>query len=376
MKGYFRKRGNKWSFTIDIGKDPSTGKRKQKTKGGFKTKKEAQAECASLIEKLNKGYSFDNDNVTVGEYLDHWLETVAKHRVKPPTFINYNRVVQCRAKPVLGFLKLKDVRLHHGEKMVNTMVNEGRSPRYIEYTFVVIKGAFKHAVKTDLIIKNPFEFLVLPRPRRRNYEVWNNEELQRFMDFLKMDNQFYMVPLIIAAQTGMRRSEFLGLTWDKVDYDRKKIIVDQSLIYNEITKTFEFGDLKRESSYRSISVGDSLLNLLKDHHKRQMEMKMAHRKEYEDWNLICSTPNGKPIQPRQLAIHMDKIAKLAGLKKIRVHDLRHSHATMLLRLGENIKIVSERLGHGSTEMTADVYSHVTPDMQENTALKIEKAFEI
>ncbi|WP_144558489.1 site-specific integrase [Shouchella miscanthi] len=374
MKGYFRKRGDKWSFTIDIGVDPATGKRKQKTKSGFKTKKEAQSACASIIDQIQKGYSFNNDNVKLGEFLDHWLEAVAKHRVKPSTFINYNRALQRRVKPVIGLMKIKDLRLHHGEKMVNDMINEDKSPRYIEYTFTVLGSALKHAIKTELILKNPFEFLELPRARRRNYEVWDNQELIKFINFLKMDNLFYMVPLVIAAQTGLRRSEFLGLTWDKIDYERKKLIIDQSLMFDEVSKGFVFGDLKRESSYRTITINDSLITLLKEHRRRQSEMKLAHGQDYDNRNLVCCMPNGKPIYPRQLSMHMDKISKLAGLKKIRIHDLRHSHATMLLRLGENTKIVSERLGHGSTKITADTYSHVTPDMQENTAQKIEQAF--
>ncbi|KYG28132.1 tyrosine-type recombinase/integrase [Alkalihalobacillus trypoxylicola] len=368
MKGYFRKRGNSWSFTIDVGRDPETGKRKQKTQSGFKTKKEAQSACASLIDKINKGYSFDNHNVTVGQFIDHWLEHVAKRKVTERTLLNYTRALDRRIRPYIGTLKLTELKLHHGQKLVTEFLEEGKSERYIEYTFTLFRGSLNFAVKTDILQKNPLEHLELPRPRQTKKTTWSAEEIKRFMIFSKTENPYYMVPLLIAARTGMRRGEVLGLRWDKVDFERKKITVEYSLTFNEPTKQFIMVSPKTKSSYRQISIDDDLTNELKRHRKRQLEMKMLLGADYDDsWNLVCCSTNGRPMYGRSLAHHFDHVAKKAGLKKIRIHDLRHSHATMLLREGVNPKIVSERLGHSSIKMTLDVYSHVTLDMQEKTA---------
>ncbi|WP_100406225.1 site-specific integrase [Bacillus solitudinis] len=373
MQGYFRKRGDKWSFTIDIGRDPATGNRKQKSKSGFKTKKEAQAAAAELLNQLNKGISFDNENVIIEDFMKHWLDSVAKHRVKPRTFLNYTRAMERRILPTFGKLKLKDLRLHHGQKAINDMLEEGRSPRYIEYTFILFKAAINYAIDSDLLYKNPFRQLEIPKPRRQKMTTWTSEEMKRFITFAKQDNPFYFIPLLIAMHTGMRRGEFLGLSWKDVDMDRKKISVNQAIVYDEPTNKFTFTDLKTKSSYRQITISDDLINELKRHQLRQKEMKLMHGAAYEDWGLVCPRENGKPIFGRQLAWYMDKVTKIAGLQKIRIHDIRHSHATLLLRKGENPKIVSERLGHSTVKMTLDVYSHVTEDMQENAAKKVSDA---
>lgn len=372
MKGYFRKRGNTWSFTVDIGKDPSTGKRLQRTKGGFKTKKEAQLACASLIDQLNKGISFDNEKVKVGEFIDHWLENVAKRKVTERTHLNYTRVLNKRIRPHLKEIKMKDLRLHHGQALITKMLEEGKSERYIEYAFVIFKNVLNYGVKTELLTKNPLEHLEIPRPRRAKITTWTAEEIKRFMEFSKAENPVYMLPLYIAAHTGMRRGEVLGLQWSHVDLERKKISVEYSLTYDEPNHKFILTEPKTDSSYRQITIDDELVAELKKQRKRQMEMRMLYGPDYEDWNLVCSNNDGRPLYGRMVAHHLDQVSKKAGLKKIRVHDLRHSHATMLLRMGVNPKIVSERLGHSSVKMTLDVYSHVTEDMQQKTADLIGK----
>ncbi|GAF14889.1 integrase [Bacillus sp. JCM 19046] len=367
MKGYFRKRGNTWSFTIDIGRDPATGKRLQRTKGGFKTKKEAQNHCASLIDQLNKGVSFDNEHVKVGEFIDHWLEHVAKRKVTERTLLNYSRVLNKRIRPHLQEMKLKELKLHHGQALVSKMLEEEKSERYIEYAFTCFRNVLNYAVKSEILVKSPLEHLELPRPRRAQISTWTAEEIKRFMQFSQVENPIYMIPLYIAAHTGMRRGEVLGLQWDHVDLIRKKISVEFSLAYDEPNHKFILTEPKTQSSYRQITIDDNLVNVLKEHRKRQLKMHDLFGNKNDDWNLVCANHDGGPLYGRMVAHHFDQVAKKAGLNKIRIHDLRHSHATLLLRMGVNPKIVSERLGHSSIKMTLDVYSHVTEDMQEKTA---------
>lgn len=150
MKGYFRKRGNTWSYTVDIGRDPVTGERKQKTKGGFKTKKEAQYACAELINKINKGINVIEKNQSLKEYLYEWLELYAKQKVRDTTFKNYKRAIDARIIPQLGNLKINELCPTHGQKFVQYLINEGLSPRYIEYIFIILKGAIEQAVKGSL----------------------------------------------------------------------------------------------------------------------------------------------------------------------------------------------------------------------------------
>jgi integrase len=197
------------------------------------------------------------------------------------------------------------------------------------------------------------------------------EEINRFLHFAKFDNPIYYMTLKIAIHTGMRRGEVLGLQWKHVDLKEQKISVTQSLVYDE--DGFRFSDLKTASSKRLISIDNDLTNELKKYKAQQNQFKLALGSEYHDRDLVCCREDGRPIYPRTLAIHFDSLIKKASVPKIRLHDLRHTHATILLKLGENPKVVSERLGHSTVTMTLDTYSHVTPDMQKRTADKFGEA---
>lgn len=370
MKGYFRKRGDKWSFTIDIGRDPATGKRKQKTQGGFKTKKEAQQVCANLISDLTKGVFVDSDNMTVQDLVKEYLET-AKLKVRDTTYKNYKRAADSRIIPFLGQLPIKEFTHAHGQKFVNDLVDVGLSPRYIEYVFTVLKGAIGHGVKTERLVKDPLQHVEVPRPRRETHTTWTIEEISRFLHFAKFDNPIYYITLKLLIHTGMRRGEVLGLRWKDVDLKENKISVTASLVYDD--EGFRFSEGKTASSKRLISIDEELAGELKRYKAQQNQFKLALGEAYTDLDLVCAREDGKPIYARTLALKFDSIIKKASVPKIRLHDLRHTHATVLLKLGENPKVVSERLGHSTVTMTLDIYSHVTPDMQKSTADKFGNA---
>lgn len=370
MKGHFRKRGDKWSYTVDIGRDPATGKRKQKTKSGFKTKKEAQQDCAELIAKLTKGMFVESKNKTIEDIVNEWLET-SKIRVKETTFKNYKRAADKRVIPVLGKLPIKELTHAIGQRFINNLMEEGLSNRYIEYVYTILNGTVEHAVKTEQLIKNPLQYVEVPRPRKRVHTTWTLEECNRFLHFASFDNPIYYMTFKLLIHTGMRRGEVLALTWDNIDLHEQKINVTQNLLYDE--EGFRFTTLKTNSSYRQISIDEDLANELKKYKAKQNHFKLALGSEYNDQNLVCSREDGRPIYFRTLSIHLDNLIRKANVPKIRLHDLRHTHATILLKLGENPKIVSERLGHSKVSMTLDVYSHVTPDMQKSTADKFGNA---
>ncbi len=370
MKGYFRKRGNKWSFTIDIGRDPATGKRKQKTKSGFSTKKIAQEACAKMISELSKGIYIDAKDMLFKHLVEEWLD-LSKVRVRDTTFKNYFRAANIRIIPALGQMKINELNHVAIQKYINELIEENLTPRYIEYLFTIINGAVEHAVKTERLIKNPLQYVEVPRPRRKNHVTWSIDEVNRFLNFAKFDNPIYYITLKIAIHTGMRRGEVLGLRWKDVDLKEQKISVTQSLVYDE--EGFRFSDLKTNSSKRLISIDDDLTSELKRYKVQQNHFKLSLGVEYHDQDLVCCREDGKPIYPRTLAMHFDSTIKKSGVPKIRLHDLRHTHATILLKLGENPKVVSERLGHSNVKMTLDTYSHVTPDMQKSTADKFGNA---
>lgn len=367
MKGYYRKRGNTWSYTVDIGKD-LTGKRQQRTKSGFKTKKEAQQSANELMNQLNKGINITSSGQLLNEYLYSWLETYAKRKVRETTFTNYKRAIDSRIIPFLGNYRLNEITMQHGESFVNHLLEENLSPRYIEYLMVLLKGALDRAVLWELIIKNPLKHIEIPRDRRKKgLSVWSQDEVNTFLLHAKFGDYMYYALFLLTLYTGMRRGEVLGLRWQDVDLENKKVKVEQTLIYDE--KGFRFGEPKTESSKRQIAIDDYVCQELKRHKKNQNEFKLLLGGGYEDYGLVFANHEGKPIYPRNLTDHFNRAIKKASVPRIRFHDLRHTHATLLMKMGENPKIVSERLGHSKINTTLDVYSHVTSDMQESTATK-------
>lgn len=373
MKGYFRKRGNLWSFTVDVGRK-TDGSRNQKTKGGFKTKKEAEQACAKLITQLSKGDYLEPSKKTVQEAMEAWLDSILKSTLRISTFDNYSKAIRKRIIPVLGKLKLKDVSTDHIQSFYLALTREGLSPEYIRYLHSILKSFFKHQVRIQNITKNVVELAIPPRIGRKEQKTWSIEETVRFLEAAKEDNQSYYIVYVLALYTGLRRGEVLSLRWKDCDLIQGKISVCQTLYYSN--QQFHFLEPKTSRSNRLVSIPDTVVETLKAHRLEQGEHKREMGSAYEDYDLIVANEIGRPINPRSLTGHFRRTIEKSGVPKIRFHDQRHTHATILLKLGEHVKIVSERLGHSNAAMTMNVYSHVTSDMQKEAAKKFDLALKV
>lgn len=373
MKGYFRKRGNLWSFTVDVGRK-TDGSRNQKTKGGFKTKKEAEQACAELITQLSKGDYLEPSKKTVQEAMEAWLESILKSTLRISTFDNYSKAIRKRIIPALGKLKLKDVNPDHIQSFYVSLNREGLSPEYIRYLHSILKSFFKYQVRLQNITKNVVEIAIPPRIGRKEQKTWTIEEAVRYLEVAKEDNPFYYVVYVLALYTGLRRGEVLSLRWKDCDLKQGKISVCQTLYYSN--QQFHFLEPKTSRSNRLVSIPETVVEVLMAHRVEQEKRKKEMGSVYEDYDLIAANEIGRPINPRSLTGHFRRTIQKATVPKIRLHDIRHTHATILLKLGEHVKIVSERLGHSNAAMTMNVYSHVTSDMQKDAAKKFEMALQV
>ncbi|MGG4498447.1 tyrosine-type recombinase/integrase [Brevibacillus reuszeri] len=370
---YFRKRNEKWSFTIDIGIDEN-GKRKQKTLSGFNTKKEAQVACAELVNKVSRGEYIEQTNKTLREFMNEWMDLQIKQTVRISTYENYYRAINKRILPVLGHLKLKEITPAHIQRFYKELVEEGLTAEYIRYLHSLLKNALRFAVKWQLIAKNMVDLVDPPRINRKEKDTWTMEQSNRLLGEAKNSNPNYYILYFLAVYTGMRRGELLGLQWKDIDFNEGKISVSRtSVVVNG--GNYLFHEPKTSSSNRLISIPEIVLNELRRHQLQQRKQKLYVGKAYEDWDLVAATELGKPIHPKSLTDHFHRMIKKADIPKIRFHDLRHTHATLLLKLGEHPKIVSERLGHHNIHMTLNTYSHVMPDMQKATADNFAKAMD-
>lgn len=364
MKGHVRKRGKKWCFVLDIGRDEVTGARKQKWFSGYEKEKDAERAMIDKIKELNDGTFIDDTNETFGDFMGNWL-TNKKNQVRPGTWKSYKWLIETHLKPHLGRIKVVDLKPRHLNDLYNQKLLNVISANSIKKLHGLIKDALDEGIGFGDISKNVANAVTPPRVKKVKFEVWNENQLKIFLDAAK-NNRFYVV-FELAASTGMRIGEILGLRWVDVDLDNSKLSIRQA--YTKAHEGYEFNEPKTASGERSIALFPDTVNLLRLHKEKQDREKEKNKTFYNDHGLVIQTHIGTPVSPRNLSREYYKILdKLKDIPHIRFHDLRHTHATLLLKRGVHAKIVQERLGHSSINITLDTYSHVLPGLQE-AALK-------
>ena len=244
------------------------------------------------------------------------------------------------------------------------------SPKTIRHVHNVLSSALKQAVKWKMLMQNPCDICELPRMEKTEMMYFTPEETAKFLETAK-DDKFYTA-FLLAIETGMRPEEYLGLKWKDIDFENKVLSVRRALVVRK-GGGFIFTEPKTKKSRRSIPLSNSLINALKSNRRKQLEERLKLGADYENLDLVFASEIGTPLlHGNLLRRHFKPIRDKANLPKIRLYDLRHTMATLLLFAGENPKVVSERLGHASIVLTLDTYSHVLPSMQKEATDKIEK----
>ncbi len=376
MKGYFRKRGSKWSFSIDVGRDPETGKRKQKTVSGFKTKKEAEKACAELISQIENNEYIKESTDDYESYLLEYMENVAKHSIRPSTYELQLFICKKHIIPEIGNLKLKDIKPRHLQALYSRKMYTGLAASYIRNMHAIISKSLRKAAEWGAIKENIASLVTPPRIEKRQVRTWDLEETNKFLQEIKKrktGNSKLYIAYILAIYCGMRKGEILGLRWKDCDLEKGIIRIQQTLVKTKGKLYFQ--EPKTKGSIRTIKVPDLAIQTLKAHKLKQKEIKLATSSAYEDHDLVVANWTGSMIDPADINADFKIACKFADVPQIRFHDLRHTHATLLLQLGENPKVVSERLGHADVSITLNTYSHVLPTMQENLAQNFNTAMQ-
>lgn len=370
MRGSIQKRGNKYSFVIDIGRDPVTKKRRQKRVSGFKTKKEAQKALTEMLAELNKGTYVEPTNLKLADYLKDWLKFKEK-RIGHGTYLNYKGYIENHVNPALGHIKVAELTPRQVEEFYDSLLdNDVLSPQSIMHIHRMLSNAIGRGATIGEIPRNIMKAVEPVKVPRKEMKYWDIETLNQFLQETK--HEFFYIAWYIAAFTGMRQGEVLGLKWDSVDFDNKTIYVRRAL--KRENGEYVLKDLKNNPSYRSIAISDSDVFALKVHKKKQEKIKLLSGKDYDDQGFVIAGKTGNFVLPTNLGRAFRRCLEYAGVKKIRFHDLRHTHASMLFALNVHPKIVQERLGHSSIQTTLDRYSHMIPNMQEAVAKSLEVEF--
>ncbi len=368
MKGYVRKRGNKYSFTVDIGKDPRTGKRKQKTVSGFKTKKEAQAALAELVTSVEKGTYIELEKKSFEDFAISYFEKTYKNKVKPSTYDRQYSVLMNRIIPWFGKVDLNDINHFLIQNFMTEKLKEGYADSYVQKMYEIVRMLMNVALKWDLISKDVISKVETPSFEEKEMKVWSSQQVNEYLRFTKHSR--YHPIFFLAAYTGMRKGEILALTWDDIDFEQKTININKTLYKTK--DEYVINKPKTKNSKRIIYIDDDIIRVLKKQRVKQNIEKMKCRDVYTDNNLVFAQENGNFIYPSAANVLFRRYVKQLGLPEIRFHDLRHTHATLLLQMGVNPKLVANRLGHASVRVTLDTYSHVMPDMQQDLTMQFSK----
>lgn len=381
MTGHIRQRSpGSWELRYDLGTDPATGKRKTATatvKGG---KKDAERELRRLLRSVDTGEHVDPTRMTVQQWLTTWLDTV-KQEVAPRSHDRYGSIVNQHLIPALGNLPVAKLAPAHIQSFYNDLAAGGRrdgkegalAPRSRRQVHRVLSAALGRAVEQQVIARNPADAFKkrLPKVERQEMAVLTADQSSQLLDIVRETRLYW--PVLIALATGMRRGEILGLRWRNVDFDRGAIRVMESL--EQTARGLRFKPPKNGKG-RVITLPTFALEELRRRKREQAEELLKLGVRQQGATLVCAGADAQPFAPFSLThAFYDLMEKLkSDLPRIRFHDLRHTHATQLLLSGVHPRIAQERLGHSTVALTLDLYSHVTPSMQEDAAAKIDAAF--
>ena len=374
MRGHIRRRGKaSWAVILDLGRS-ADGRRRQKWHTVRGTKRDAQRELTRLLHELDTGAYVEPARMTVGDYLEKWLDDYAKSNVAGKTFERYADIVRGHIKPALGHILLPKLHPLHIQDFYSVALTEGRrdgrgglSAQTVLHCHRILRGALNQAVRWQLLIRNPADAVEPPRPVRREMTALDET---RTIDLLNAAQRSRLYrPIFIAVTTGLRRGELLALRWGALDLPRETMSICETL--EQTREGLTFKQPKTARSRRTVDLPGIVVDELQRHRSEQAQHKMMLGPAYQDNDLVFLGQDGHPWPPDTFTTAFVSFVRRAGFTGLRFHDLRHTHASQLLKEGVHPKVVSERLGHSTVAFTLDTYSHVLPGIQKDAAQRID-----
>ena len=356
------------------------GKRKYHSKT-FDSRKDAQKYLNKVLRERDTGEFIEVSKEYFGSYIDNWLKNTAKPRITEKTYRSYEQMVRLYLKPALADYKLARITPEQIQTIYNDLIDKGLSPRTVRYTHTVLRSALQQADKWGKINRNPADLVDLPKAERKEMKALSPAEAAEFMKAASYNRLKALFSLVLTS--GIRPGEALGLRWQDVDLDNSRITINRALTRGG--KGWKLEEPKTSRSRRTIPIPKEVMSDLEEVRQSQERAaierktiikwhpeKVKSLKPYTDHGFVFATETGEPFSERNVIRgYFKPLLKQAGLSdSIRLYDLRHSCATLLLAAGENPKVVSERLGHASITLTLDTYSHVLPGMQESASYKL------
>ena len=371
MRGHIIKRyKDSYTIVLNLGRDPSTGKRKQQWLSVKGTKKEAERKLSDILHQLDTGTFMKPGKTTVADFLERWLKDYQPN-LSPRGFERYGSIIRGHLLPGLGSIPLTQLRPEHLQRYYTGKLDDGLSAGSVRYHHAVLHVALKTALKWGLLPRNPADAVTPGKVHTREMQTWDESDVPRFLELQAVRDTPYYELFYLALFTGMRRSELLALRWCDMDLLLCQLYVNRGL-HQLKDGSYIFTEPKSAKSRRTIALPPSAAVVLREYKGKQEVTKAMLGISLRDDDLVFSRLDGMPLRPNTVTRAWKTLAARAGLKAIRLHDARHTHASIMLKQGIHPKIVQERLGHSSIQITLDTYSHVAPGLQEAAAARFDE----
>lgn len=378
-----------WEARYTAGVDPGTGKQIQRSITG-KTQKEVAQKLRDATAAIDNGTYTAPNKQTLGQWLDTWIETYCGG-VKPRTLEIYKTDIRVHIKPAMGALRLEALNTQTIQAFYNRLTKEGReirtkdkrgkvtvtrgplSAKTVKNIHGVLHKALQQAVLLGMLRFNPAEACTIPRQEKKELAPLDDEQIAAFLTAIQKSDMKAL--LTVTLFTGMREGEVLGLMWDCVDFKAGTIIINKQLQrYREDGGGVYRLSVPKNSKGRTITPAASVMALLKQHRAAQAAQRLRAGKLWEDSGFVFTDDLGHHLTNSAVYRAFKRAAAEIGRPDARFHDLRHSYAVAAIRSGDDIKTVQENLGHATAAFTLDVYGHVTAQMREASAARMDAYF--
>ena len=368
-RGSVIKRGNNYSIIVNF--QDSSGNRTRKWESGFTTKRQAENRLGELLAQIDTGLNIKASHNTFGKFLNEWLERYVSKRVRGRTMDGYRQ----RAKRIvdgLGDVSIIDLRPDHLIDYYDSKLSNLSASTITKHHHLIV-DCLSDAVKWNLVVRNVGIAVEPPRAPKNEMRALSVSETHQFLETCTTEPWRAIFHTLI--WTGIRRSEFLGLQWNDLDLDMALMTIRRSLVRLQ-NGTYVTDEPKTSSGARSLDLAPSTCLILKQHRAGQERDVELLGIPPSQANFVFGHPDGTPRTPSTVTQQFRRIASRAGLSGVRLHDLRHTHASLMLQQGTDIKTISTRLGHSSVAFTMDTYAHLLPGMQKAAMEKFEEAFAV
>ena len=384
VSGHIRKRNTKskepcYQLIVELPIDKTTGKRQRIYETVRCSKKAAEQRLRQIMDDYENQSYVKSNNITVSDWVDKWYNLYVKDFLSPTTLQGYKYNIEHYIKTsILGKMIIQDVSLGDVQNWVNELAKcspvtgKAMNPKTVKNIYHNLSAAFEKAVVDEKIKRNVCKNVELPKLEKYHAEVYDDMEIYKLLKVIEGTDM--KLPITLDLVLGLRRGELLGLKWHNIDFDKKLVTIEDNLV--EVNKNVSKDKIltkkpKSASGERKIPITDNIIALLKNGRANYNENKLKYGKQFYDGDYVVCQPNGLPYKPNTFSKKFHKMLLKNGLKPIRLHDIRHTNATLMLTHGVSPKVAQMRLGHSDFGITMNIYSHVLESVEVSAAEAIE-----